>query len=111
MPTSLRPGITTHNLHALREKDTSMRKTLTTTHGRIAIRVNKDTLLAVPPMHPHTPSAVRVQIFELVLRRQPGLAQTVAETWADSRAGVDGARDRLAHLLAETPYRGSAMAA
>jgi len=38
-----------------------------------------DVVLAVPYIHPQTPRAARVQIYEAVLRRQFGLADCLAE--------------------------------
>lgn len=73
--------------------------------GRLAIRVDADTLLAVPPLHPGTAPDVRAVIFEYVLRRQIGLACVLAEHDADRLNGVEGARARLASLMAETPHR------
>lgn len=75
------------------------------TGDRVAIRVDDGTLLAVPPMHPRTPSTVRVQVLEYVLRRQIGLAQMLAETCADDIEGVSPERARLAAMLGETPHR------
>jgi len=49
------------------------------TAPKLAIRVDENTLLAVPPLPPNTPREVRVKVFEYVLRRQPGLAQMTAE--------------------------------
>ena len=86
-----------------------MRKIVT--GHRLAIRVDDRTLLAVPPMHPDTPRNVRIQVFELVLRRQIGLAQIVADSATDAMGGVEGARARLAALISEAPHRGSVMAA
>jgi hypothetical protein len=58
------------------------RKVLKAEHGKtLAIRVQRGAetlLLSVPPMHPQTPREIRVQVFELVLRRQYGLAEQVA---------------------------------
>lgn len=56
-----------------------MRHILTPGPGRsAAIRLDDDTLLSVPPMHPDTPGSIRVRIFEYVLRRQVGLAWDLA---------------------------------
>jgi hypothetical protein len=38
-----------------------------------------DTVLVVPYIHPETPRAARVKIYEAVLRRQFGLADCLAE--------------------------------
>lgn len=73
--------------------------------GRLAVRADADTLLAVPPMHPGTSGEVRARIFEYVLRRQLGLACLLAEHDADRLYGIEGARARLASLMAETPHR------
>lgn len=75
-----------------------------TTGYRLAIRVDADTLLAVPPMHPHTPREVRVRVFEYVLRRQVGLAALVAETTAHEIDGVAPEMARLAAIMGETPW-------
>jgi len=73
------------------------------TPARYAIRVDEHTLLAVPPMHPDLPPAVRQRVFEYVLRRQPALAALVA---GDAHVdGMAGARARLAALMGETPHR------
>lgn len=45
---------------------------------RYAIRVDADTLLAVPPMNPKTPHITRVRILEYVLRRQIGTWRAAA---------------------------------
>lgn len=75
-----------------------MRKIVT--GPRLAIRVDAATLLAVPPMHPDTPRAVRVRVFEHVLRGQLGLAQAVAE----GALGEDGeGAPELARLLDTAP--------
>lgn len=76
-----------------------------TTGPRLAIRLDEDTLLAVPPIHPHTPRHVRVRILEYVLRRQVGLAQMLAESVADDLDGVAPERARLAAVLRQTPHR------
>lgn len=75
------------------------------TTDRLAIRVDAATLLAVPPMHPHTPRATRILVFEYVLRRQIGLAAMVAQATADDLEGTQGARARLASLMAQTPHK------
>lgn len=75
--------------------------------ARLAIRVDDRTLLAVPPLHPNTPSTVRVKVFELVLLRQPGLAKYIADTASDALDGIDGARERLSSLISERPDRAS----
>ncbi|MGE3414106.1 MAG: hypothetical protein AB7L91_18015 [Dehalococcoidia bacterium] len=79
-----------------------MRKIVT--GPRLAIRVDADTLLAVPPMHPHTPRDVRVRVFEYVLRRQPALAAMLAEASAHEVDGIAPEMARLAALMGETPW-------
>lgn len=76
------------------------------TGHRLAIRMPDGTLLSVPPMPPGTPSSVRVKVFELVLRRQIGLAQMTAQL-ADDASDFDGdaARNRLASMMGELPHR------
>ncbi|QJY51242.1 hypothetical protein [Pseudonocardia broussonetiae] len=76
-----------------------------TTAPRLAIRLDDDTLLAVPPIHPHTPRHTRVRILEYVLRRQVGLAQMLAEEAADDIEGVSREHDRLSAVLRQTPHR------
>ena len=83
----------------------------TITGARIAIRKDADTLLAVPPMPPGTPSAVRVKVFELVLRGLVGEAQIVLQGVSDGLDGSAGARDRLAAMISEAPYRTAKVAA
>jgi hypothetical protein len=56
---------------------------LMTTGLRLAILLDDGTLLAVPPMRPDLPSAVRVRVFEYVLRGQLGLAETVVQIESD----------------------------
>lgn len=68
---------------------------------RTAIRLDERTLLAVPRMHPDTPSEVRVQVFELLLRRLPFEAAEVAQV--ANHAG-SGTFDSVAALVAEKPY-------
>lgn len=85
-----------------------MRKIVT--GRRVAIVLADGTLLAVPPMPAHAPSAVRVKIFEYVLRRQPGLAEITAQIAADANTGGD-AHDRLAVLMNSAPYTSSLMEA
>lgn len=74
------------------------------TGPRLAIRVDEDTLLAVPPMDPSTPSAVRVKVFEYVLRRQPGLAQMIAEFAHDAQNERRKVLGVTADMLSELPY-------
>lgn len=64
-------------------------------------------LLAVPAMHGRTPSSVRVQVFEYVLRRQIGLAQMLAEITDEEVTGQAPELARLRSLLQETPHRNS----
>lgn len=71
--------------------------------GRLAIR-HGDVLLAVPPMHPDSPPAVCQLVFEYVLRRQVGLAATVAEMAADVIEGRQAHLGKMAKLLQETPH-------
>ncbi|MCW2901710.1 MAG: hypothetical protein JWO67_3975 [Streptosporangiaceae bacterium] len=74
---------------------------------RLAIRVDANTLLAVPPMHPDLPSKVRVLIFEYVLRRQIGLAMDVAAS-ENIRCGRYSYSDRgvatITALISERPH-------
>lgn len=83
---------------------------LLTSKTRRAIRLDDGTLLAVPPFAASTPRAVRVKIYELVLRRLPGEAEIVAQTAADAQTGGNE-RDRLASMISEQPYRASVMEA
>lgn len=83
------------------------------TDGRLAIR-HGDVLLSVPPMHPNTPRDVRVRVLEYVLRRQPGLAMTLAEVTSDLIERRHATLGRLASLMEQTPHknaRGLGMAA
>lgn len=74
-------------------------------HGqRIAIR-DGDVLLAVPALHPSTPRATRIQVFELVLRRLYGEACDLAQDTADEIEHRAAQRARLAALMAQTPHR------
>lgn len=70
---------------------------------RISIR-HGDRLLAVPAMHRDTPSATRVQVFELVLRRLYGEAVDLTTSVADDLDRTTVARARLASLMAQTPH-------
>lgn len=45
---------------------------------RLAVRHN-GVLLSCPRMHPDTPSVFRQQVWDLILRRQPGEASMIAE--------------------------------
>lgn len=83
-----------------------MRKIVT--GRRLAIRLPDGTRLAVPPMSPNTPPKTRQLVFEYVLRRQPGLAEITAQIAADASSGAD-ARDRLASMMGEQPYKASLM--
>ena len=78
--------------------------------GRLAIRPG-DVLLSVPTMHPDTPSPVRVQVFEYVLRRQPTLAAMVAEMAAEVIEHREAHLGKVASLMAETPHRNQRWAA
>lgn len=71
----------------------------TITGHRLAIRVDADTLLAVPPMRPDLPREVRVKVFEYVLRGQLGLAETVAQIEADVIDGRERHDRRAAQIL------------
>lgn len=75
------------------------------TGRRLAIRVDDDTLLAVPPMHDRTPREVRVKVFEYVLRRQPALAHMLADIASEEVDGVAPELSRLAALMGQTPHR------
>lgn len=75
---------------------------------RLSIR-HGDVSLAVPAMHPDTPSPVRVAIFELVLRRQYGEALDLARDSADDidrhgRVLSKSDADNIAVLISETPH-------
>ncbi len=77
---------------------------------RLAIRVlgatpEQDVLLAVPGLHPQMPGPIRVQVFELVLRRLYGEACDLAQATADEIEHRAAARQRLAALMAQTPHR------
>lgn len=80
------------------------------TGPRLAIRVDADTLLAVPPIHPGTPKDVRARILEYVLRRQPGMAHQLAEDVAEDIRRTDRRRrdllgtSNIVQLLAEEPH-------
>lgn len=74
-------------------------------HGRLAVRVDGDTLLAVPPLDPRLPRFTRRQVFDAVLRRQPGLAQTIADIELDVIEGREKTvGKRASALMAEQPY-------
>lgn len=72
-------------------------------HGRIAVR-DGDTLLAVPPMHPGTSAQDRQKVLEYVLRRQIGLAHTIAEMARDDLERHLRIVPELAHLIQQTPH-------
>lgn len=74
---------------------------------RTAIRVDEQTLLAVPPMPLNTPREVRVKVFEYVLRRQPGLAEITVQLSTGGLLHGDPTV-RLEALIGETPLTGSA---
>lgn len=69
---------------------------------RLSIR-HGDVALAVPAMHPATPRADRVVIFELVLRRLYGEALDHAEAVADAIERRE-TRDKLLGLISEAPH-------
>lgn len=71
-----------------------------TTGDRLAIRVDGDTLLAVPPMKYRLPSTVRVKVFEYVLRRQLGLAQALIDIENDL---IEGRERGMSTLLSVRP--------
>ena len=71
---------------------------------RLAIRVG-DRLLSVPPMHPATPRTVRVQVFELVLRRLWGEALELATATADDIDRRSRGLQQLNSIMAQTPHR------
>lgn len=83
---------------------------LLTNGTRRAILLDDGTLLAVPPFPATVPHAVRVKIYELVLRRLPGEAQVAAQIATDATTGGNE-RDRLASMMNESPYRASVMGA
>lgn len=72
--------------------------------ARLAIRVD-GRLLAVPPMHPATPPPIRVQVFELVLRRLWGEALELATAAADAIERRPGETHQVAALMAQTPHK------
>lgn len=80
---------------------------------RLAIRVDADTLLSVPPMHPKTPHALRVQVLELVLRGLYGEAHDLAMDTAEAIVRTARKRDQmlgeeeaevLAGMLSQAPH-------
>lgn len=71
---------------------------------RLAIRVDERTLLAVPPMPEGIPSAVRVKVFEYILRRQPGLAQVTAQIAIEAVRNREELLPGLGLMIAEAPY-------
>lgn len=79
---------------------------ITTPSGnRSAIRLDDGTLLAVPPLDPRLPRFTRRQVFDAVLRRQPGLAQVIADIELDVIEGREKKMGkRAAALMAEQPY-------
>lgn len=64
------------------------------TGPRVAIRVDNDTLLSVPPMRPDIPRDARVKILEAVLRREVGLAHTLIQIETE----ILEAKDRKARM-------------
>lgn len=79
---------------------------LTSRNGsRSAIRLDDGTLLAVPPMDPRLSRFTRRQVFDAVLRRQPGLAQVIADIELDVIEGREkNMGKRASALMAEQPY-------
>lgn len=79
-------------------------------YGRLAIR-DGDALLSVPPMHPATSREDRRRVLEYVLRRQVGLAHTIAEM---AREDIERHRrivPGLAEMIEQAPHRSEARAA
>lgn len=76
---------------------------VTLTDGRLAV-ADRGRLLSVPPMHPLTSQHAMAQVLDYVLRRQYGLACTIA----DSERELIEYRERhvpgVAKLMAETPH-------
>lgn len=70
---------------------------------RIAIR-HGDLLLSVPPMNPSTPSAVRVKVFEYVIRRQIGLAQMCAQFADEVHEERESVFPGISDLISEAPH-------
>lgn len=64
------------------------------------------TKLAGPPMHPSTPSEVRVRVFEYVLTRQYGLAAELAEEARDVIERREN-REYLIRSMSSRPYTDS----
>jgi hypothetical protein len=81
---------------------------LLVSNTRRAIRLPDGRLLAVPPFPASTPKAVRVKIYEAVLRRQWGEAEIIAQISSDATTG-GSERDRLAAMLSEDPFQASLM--
>lgn len=83
----------------------SPRLLITPDHQRSAIRLDDGTLLALPPMDPRLDRFARRQVFDAVLRRQPGLAQTIADIELDVIEGREkNMGRRAAALMSEQPY-------
>jgi hypothetical protein len=72
---------------------------------KYAIRVDADTLLAVPPIHPGTSRADRVRVLEYVLRRQPGMADLLAQEARESITRTGGTFASLAAVMSQTPHK------
>lgn len=75
-----------------------LRKTVT--GERLAIRVDEDTLLAVPPMKYPLPRGIRQQVLEYVLRRQIGMAQALIDIENDL---IEGRERAVTQLLSMRP--------
>lgn len=71
---------------------------------RLAIRVG-DIALAVPPMHPSTRPSVRQAVFSAVLRRQYGLAATIADTEREAIEFRERKVDLIEALISATPHK------
>lgn len=61
--------------------------------------------LAVPPMHPDIPRPVRVQVYELVLRRLFGEAYDLAASAEDARLDRAGTFASISSLMSKTPHK------
>lgn len=79
-----------------------MRKIVT--GRRLAIRVDADTLLSVPPMRPDIPSDARVRILEAVLVRNVGLADTLIRIETDILEGRERKAGAYGLRLDANPY-------
>jgi hypothetical protein len=74
------------------------------TGGRIAIR-DRGVLLAVPTLHDDIPRAVRVEVYELVLRRLFGEALDLANAADDARLNKVGTFASIHSLMKATPHK------